>query len=245
MDFSHSNIDARQSSFNQVGGDWHQHTTIHKHTIISLSCFGPRQINYYSLDNLSDVMPLVPVSSPKTLSPRCHITSAHSSSDLLRVVDTGIGLIVQISNRLIDRSDSSSNHQVLQLQLRSLQQILTLTGLAIHEYCDRPLGQSLTNTITPEVEQCLLVLQELLAQADATWLGLAFTGIGDLWRHVWWGRWDGNEFALLRKRLSDSRQSLERFLLALHSYVFFLLRTFHPLKHRAFDDKHEVLHGWN
>ncbi|KIM84354.1 hypothetical protein PILCRDRAFT_87729 [Piloderma croceum F 1598] len=68
----------------------------------------------------------------------------------------------------------------------------------------------------PEVEQCLLILQELLDQADATWIGLAFTGIGDLWHHVWWGRWDGNEFALLRKKLSDSRQSLERFLMALH-----------------------------
>jgi hypothetical protein len=231
MDFSHSNIDARQSSFNQVGGDWNQHTTIHKHTLISISCFGPRQINYHSLDNLSDVLPLVPVSSPKTLSPRCLIT-ASCSSDTPRVVNTGIGLIVQITNRLIDRSDSSSNHQVLQLQLRSLQQILTLTGLAIQEYCDRPLGQSLAKTITPEVERCLLVLQELLEHADATWLGLAFTGIGDLWRHVWWGRWDGNEFTLLRKKLSDSRQSLERFLMALHSYVFLLLRTFHLLKYR-------------
>jgi len=101
-----------------------------------------------------------------------------------------------------------------------LQQILTLTGLAIHEYCDTPLGQSLAETMAPEVERCSLALQELLDQVNATWLSLA--SIGDLWRQIWWGRWDGDEFNLLRKKLSHSRQSLERFLMALHSYVLFL-----------------------
>jgi hypothetical protein len=140
-------------------------------------------------------------------------------SDTLPIVGPSISLIVQITNRLIDRGSSSNNHQVSQLQLRSLQQVLTLTGFAIHEYRYTALGPSLTKTIAPEVERCLLVLQELLDQIDATWIGLDFAGIGDFWRQVWWGRWDGDEFTLLSKKLFHCRQSLERFLMALHSYV--------------------------
>jgi hypothetical protein len=217
MDFSHSNIDARQSAFNQVGRDqWNQYTVhIHRQTVINI---GQGQTHYHFPDNLSHVLPR-PVSGPETLPQRYVSTTTYCSSDTLPIVDPSISLIIQITNRLINHNDSS-NHQILQLQLRSLQQILTLTGLAIHEYCDTPLGQSLAKTMAPEVERCFLALQELLDQVNATWLGLA--GIGDLWRQVWRGRWDGDEFNLLRRKLFHSRQSLERFLMELHSYVLFL-----------------------
>jgi hypothetical protein len=45
--------------------------------------------------------------------------------------------------------------------------MLTLTQLAIYAYDERPLGESLTNTVTPEVRRWV-VLQELLAQANST-----------------------------------------------------------------------------
>jgi hypothetical protein len=78
--------------------------------------------------------------------------SCHSL-DALSIINIAVGLIAQLAEKLIRRGDPSNN------QLRSLNQTLTQLGIAIQVYDGRPLGQSLANTITPEVEQCVVLLR--------------------------------------------------------------------------------------
>jgi hypothetical protein len=91
-----------------------------------------------------------------------------------------------------------------------------LTGLAIQAYQHSQLAHNLANTITPEVKQCRVVLQELLDKISGTWRGLQPTSIGGLWSSIWWSRWEEDGLGL---RLSESRKSLEAFLKALNSCV--------------------------
>jgi hypothetical protein len=141
---------------------------------------------------------------------------ANQSSDTGQGLDASIGLIIQITDLLIHPRKSSNTNQDLALELKSLQQILTLTALTIQEYADRPLGWSLVNVIIPELEQCHTVLQELLSRVENTRLGLRFTSIGDFWCGV---EQDGNELVSLRIKLSNSQRLIEGFLMALRSCV--------------------------
>jgi hypothetical protein len=162
------------------------------------------------------------MSNPVTLSQHRHIVAPYQSSHSISTIDSTVNLIIQITNRLIDHTDSSNNHRDLQFQLKFLHQTLMLTRLAIQEYDGRQLGQSLANTITPEVVRCFIVLQEMLGSVIATCQGLSLTNIGYLWRPVWRRRWDGEELAVLRDKLSSRRESLGEFLVALHSYILFV-----------------------
>jgi hypothetical protein len=221
MAFSNSQYtDASRSSFIDVGRDSHQThnntTNIHQTIHISFSFFGSQLTPHYAPINLSRNL-LRPISTPETLSQGNLV--AYHSSDAVGAVDIAVGLIVQITDLLMDRRDSSSGHWNLALEFESLQKTFILTTRIIQKYDNKPLGQSLAKTITPEVLRCCIVLQQLLDSVSGTWLGLHFTSICDLWRFVCWGRLGGDEFTFLRKALSDSRQSLQGVLMAFHSYV--------------------------
>ena len=240
MVLDHSNnTDARGCTFSNVGRD--QTNT----TIINISLFGPRPASIHQqshpplhfTDDLSR-----PTAGLDSLSQGRLVIRPYNSSDAGSIVDSAVSLIVQITDLLIDRRDSSNKHRDLELELKSLHQTLTLTALGIQEYKDRPLGQSLAHTIAEETERCSMVLRELLDRVNDTWLGLSFTSIGDLWRPVWRSRWDGGELASLRLKLFGSRKSLVGFLVGLHSYVFVV---FHAYPLTSCDNKYEVLHGWS
>jgi hypothetical protein len=219
MAFSHSRYtDVRQSTFNETGRD---HISINQ-THVHFSLFGssgraPIQIPRNSRDLLL----------PTTLYDRTAFrgnslaATYYNTSDTGSVLDTAAYLIVQIADRLMDGRNTSNSHRNLAFELESLYHTLTMTGLAINGCDGRPLGQSLANTITPEVEHACFVLQKFLSRANSTWLGLFLASIGNLWRRVWWSRGDGDELVSLRQ-LSDCRKSLEAFLMALHSYVSLL-----------------------
>jgi hypothetical protein len=216
MPLHHSNnIDARGSTINNIGRDQtYNNTTVYQSTTqINISLFGSHPLS----DALSRPI-LVPDSEPpETLPPRSLPLTTSPRPNTVTVVEIAIGLVVKITGRLIYHSDSSNNH--LDLQFKSLHQTLTLAACAIKVYSDRPLGQSLANTIGAEAEHCYILLLELLGKVDDTRVGLNLTGIRGLWRPVWWCRWDGGEFALLGRKLSGIQESLEGFLMALHSYV--------------------------
>ena len=96
-----------------------------------------------------------------------------------------------------------------------------MTGTTIQAYENAYLRHNLLNAVTPKVDQCWEVLEELLDRVNRTWWGFSQTSIEGLWRPVWWSRWYGDELALLRRKLRESRESLRVFLMGLNSYVLF------------------------
>jgi hypothetical protein len=214
MDFSRAGfVDARQSTFNQVGRDQTIYNRIQYH--ISISPVGSQQRPYRFAVDVGANSLSRPRSGPDILSQGNHLVTHRATPD----VDTTTGLIEQIIPLLIDHSYVSRNCWDLAIELESLHQTLTLTKLAIHKYEDTPLSQNLANIIAPEVKQCSAALQKLWDSLDGTWLNFSITSIGALWRRIWCGDQDEVGLASSRKMLSVSRQSLQVLLVTLHSYV--------------------------
>jgi len=112
--------------------------------------------------------------------------------------------------------------------LKSLCQSLILTRSAIQVYEYTSLGQSLANAVYPDVEQCHVVLQEMLDKIIHYRGSLHSTSISGLWRQVWWSGWDGDELASSIMELSACQESLNKFLMALNSYVLFPFHASEP-----------------
>ncbi|KIM74240.1 hypothetical protein PILCRDRAFT_709571 [Piloderma croceum F 1598] len=205
--------DARRSTFNDIGRD--QNIT-HNTYIILGSLPKPYQFNHSAIHDSPQPSGHEILPRPQS---RLHIGTNHIS-DIHFAVDIAVGLIIRIARLLVDHEDPSNNRRDLKLELKLLYQTLTLTGLAIQEYNDRPLGQSLVNTIAPEVERSITVLSELLDKISGTGQGLLHTSISDLWRQVWWSRWAGDELASLKVELSHIRRLLGGFLSALNSVAW-------------------------
>jgi len=216
-------LSAPGSTFNNVGRD--QITNINLSLVGSYNrCTHPHcHLPLGPNDGLSQ-----PATGPDYLSDGRHLVPYRS--DAFPDIETATGLIGQITNLLGDRRDLSRNRHDLVLELESLHQTLTLTKLTSEKYDKTPLGQSLANTVAPEVNICFVALQELLGSIDGI-RRLNFTRIGDLWHWVWWAMLGGDEFALLRKKLSYSRQLFQELLITLHSCVLPDLQLFHSLKY--------------
>ena len=217
--------DASRSTFNDVGRDQIQNNTIINHQTIHvhLSASGSGQTLQH-LHNISNDLPrLTP--NFDTLSQGNVLSTMYQT---VSAVETVVGLIIQITHLLMDRRNARNNHRDMELELNSLQETLTLAKLAIQAYGDRPLGRSLANTITPQVERCRVVLLQLLDGVNSTRQGLFFTSIRDLWRPVWRKRWDGDELASLRMKMCRIRMSLGGVLMVLNSYTFTFLQCSPP-----------------
>jgi hypothetical protein len=207
MDFSHSSIDARHTNFNQVGRDMIHHQTKHLHINIFLP--GSQRTRHP-----------IPADSPRPsqiLSQGSLV--AYRSSDVVAAVDAALGLVNQTVELLHDCRNSSSCRLNLTLEINSLQQTLTLARSTVQKYDKTPLARSLANIITPEVQRCSLVLQELIDSIDGPWLDITITSVGGFWRRIRWGVRVGDQSAPLGKKLSHSRQLIQGLLMALHSYV--------------------------
>jgi hypothetical protein len=213
-----SHVDARQSTFNQVGGD--QTTIIHNHLTIILPPGLSRRRSCLAID-IADTLSL-PIRGTETSSHE--ILGRYSSSSTIALIGTAVDLVEQIAELLMDCTQTPDGLWDLALELESLQRTLTLIRLAIQMYDNQPLGYSLTNTITPEVLRCFFILRELFDSVDGAWLDVTITSIFGFWRRIRWAMLGEDNFALLKK-LSASRQSLQALLVALYSYVSFIL---HP-----------------
>ena len=217
MAFSNAkDTDISRSTFNDVGRD-QINTQIFQ---INISLFGSRQsppchVHHEGWKALEE-----PSLASVTLTPSVP-ASPFRLPEIISVVDITAGLIVRILNLLVTGRSMTSSQRDLRLELKTLHKSIMLTRCAIQEYENRHLGQNLIHAVTPEVDRCRVVLQELFDRINGTWKGLDPTCIRDLWCQVWWGRWDGDEMALLKDQLSASRKLLLGVLRALNSYVVF------------------------
>jgi len=223
MAFSHSRyIDASRSNFYDIGRDYNTNNIVHfdNRTVhLNLTLSGSEAIGHVLRDlNVSDRLPssisgLDTLSQKKAVVPVCYSSTAASG------VDAAAGLIVKIVQLLLNRGAFPETYRDLKHDLESLHQMLLLTGLAIQVYQYTSLGESLAKTISPEVEHCRVMLQEVLDDTQSCRLGLNPTSISGLWRQVWWRGWDATELASVRTKLSACQDTLGRFLIALNSYV--------------------------
>jgi hypothetical protein len=211
-------FDAREATINTAGRDQSNIQIIdnnHNYNIyINLGSAPERTLHLLhtvgiGLPNNTNCGPLRPTPDHQVLQRSLHST-ANRLSEVLFIIDIVIDLIIRITNLLVDPGDPSNNCRDLKLELKSLQQTLILIRFAIQEYDDRPLGQSLAYTITPEVQRCSTVLSELYDLIKGTGLRLLHTSIKDLR-----SRWP--DVASLKMKLRDIRISLGGILSALNS----------------------------
>jgi hypothetical protein len=217
MPFNHvRNLDARNSVFNHAGRDLRQINIYH----IYINIFGSRRPNRIVIDTSDMAQPTLD-SLPRA-SPPVAYPSVVAGLDL----DTTTNLIDQTMPILLDLQKSSGTRHYFAPELESLHQTLILTKFTIQRYSNTPLSQNLVNLIAPEVKRCFATLQKLLGGVNGVWLVFGICTVGGLCRRMWCGEWDEDQFPSLRKKLSQSRQMLQEFLIALHSYVFLFLPHF-------------------
>ena len=190
-------IDASRSHFSNVGRDQHIQT-------INLSV-----AETTSHETVQKVLLSLPQQSPFSLSTAV-LTSHHNRS----TCDVASNLIVEITRLLDDLTKFSVDYCYIQELFKRLHQTLFLTGLAIQVYEDTPLGPNLIASIHPEVEQCCLLLQDILDSIDRYRRILYSTPIRDLWPRV---LWSGSKVHELTWKLSTRQRSLGRFLVSLNS----------------------------
>ena len=196
MAFSNAkDTDISRSTFNDVGRD----QIITQVFQINIFLFGSRQSPPGRVHHDGSKSLAGSSLAPVTLSPSAPASPSHLPESISEVLDITAGLIVRILDLLIIPGQSMAiNQRDIRLEPETLHQSIMLTRCAIQEYENRHLGQSLIHTVTPEVGQCRVVLQELFNKVNGTWKGLHPTCIRNFWRQVWWGRWDGDEMALLK-----------------------------------------------
>ena len=212
MALSHSKYTTiSRSCFTDVGRDHIQQIRIANNYY---SLFGPRSL--LPVHHLSEVLALPTPASEASFQRSALVPGCHPR-DGISTVDINIGLIVQILRLLVgpEGEQSADRNRHLRLELETLSESLVLTGAAIQEY-------RLINALTPEVDRCRVVLEELLDRVIGTRGGLSWTSIGSLWNSVWRSRWYGDELESLRTKLSESRESFYAFLMALNSYVLLM-----------------------
>ena len=206
------NADARGSTFIDVGRDQTHNTTIHHQTInLNISVSGStRNLHHF----LRDVTDDVPAWGAQELQKMAIALSSHSTAGTSG--DTVARLIIEIV-QLLMHTETSGDYRNLKLELESLQQTLTLVGLAVHAYEYTQLGRSLANIMNQELERCRVVLQELLDTINGYRWGLRSTRIHYYWSQVWWSGCDMDRLMALRQKLSACQGSLSRCLKGLKS----------------------------
>jgi hypothetical protein len=218
--FDHaSDIDARDSSFNDVGRD---QTNIYN--------------VYYNLVSaperglvLHRPGPIPPLQAPNSgTSSRTIVLrpTFHSAAGSARHI--AARLIVEIVQSLM-ASGISDQFRDLKEDLNTLQQALALTGLAIDAFQCIPLGRILARTIGNETDQCIGVLRELLSAIRTYQRDLRSTRINFSWNRVGSGC-KSDEIRMWREKLSACQKSLGECLKVLDSYVWLCFHTLALLK---------------
>jgi hypothetical protein len=221
-------VDASGSKFAHVGRDQNNITTVNNNITIvnnnmNITVFGSAPISHV-LYCVRDA-PQWPTCRPDTLD-RGRLPAVTSHPPNVGSPGDVAGLIVQITQALIDCRASSNDYRDLKLELESLHQMLVLTGLAIQAYEGTPLGRTLTETINFEVEQCGKAVQELLSEINLYRRSLIPTRLRVLWSQVWYCGREKGELAQWRRKLSVRRISIAMFLMALNSYALLIIHSF-------------------
>jgi hypothetical protein len=208
------NADARGSTFIDVGREQTHNTTIHHQTInLNISVSGPTRNLHHLLRDVTDDVPAcwqgAQELQKKAIAPSFHST-ASTSGDIVA------HLIIEIV-QLLMHTETSGDYRILKLELESLQQTLTLVGLAVHAYEYTQLGRSLANIMNQELERCRVVLQELLDTINGYRWGLSSTRIHYYWSQVWWSGCDVDGLMALRQKLAACQEYLSRCLKGLKS----------------------------
>lgn len=137
--------------------------------------------------------------------------TAGSLGDILAT----IGLTAQVVQVLYDHRNITHECETLAMELRSLQQVLILTDVALQKYESTALGQPLVDFIRPEVAQCHILLQQFSSKVQSCRQALTRTTISTLWRRVVWAASD--EALSLSANLSGHRLKLVLLLMSLNS----------------------------
>ena len=205
------NVNASQSTFNEVGRD----QTINHFTYFIYASQPPPGLEQ-TLPHPSDLS--WPASSSNAISRGNDLISTYHTSEDVSVVDITTDLIEKIVQLLIS-GESWDKIRNLKLELELLHLTLFSTRSAIQIFKDTPLDQSVANTINPTVWQCFIILQEVFDHINCYRDGVLSTTINFLWLQVCLNGLDMGKLGLLRLKLSACRESLDGFLMALSSYV--------------------------
>lgn len=214
MAFTNSRYtDASQSIFNDIGHDHNINTTINNPTIhITITNSAPEQI-FSCLRQLGDVIPSASTpqagtsSQKRDIAPTCHSTAASC--------DIATRLIIRLMQTLMH--PEFSDYHDLKPVLKLLQKTLILVRLAVYTFEFTPLGRSLADVAEKELEQCRMILQELLYKINSYQYGLGSTRIWHMWPQVLWRGCDMEELASMRAKLLAHQESLDECLNALDS----------------------------
>jgi hypothetical protein len=129
--------------------------------------------------------------------------------------DLASNLIGEIIRSLVDLTEFSVNYSYLQdLLLKPLHRTLFLTGYALQLYEDTPLGPNLAALISPEVEKCCLLFQNILDDIDRYRSTLHSTHIPASRLPALWSKSKVHELAW---KLCHRQRQLGQFLVALNS----------------------------
>jgi hypothetical protein len=197
-------IDASGSHFSNVGRDQTNVGRDQHIQTINLSI-----AETASHETVQHVLRSLPQQTPFSSSTAV-FTSHHNRS----TCDVASNLIVEITRLLDDLTKFSVDYRYMQELFKPLHKTLFLTGLAIQAYEYTPLGPNLVASIRPEVEQCCILLQDILDSIDRYRIILYSTPIRDLWPRV---LWSGSKVHELTWKLSARQRSLGQFLVSLNS----------------------------
>jgi hypothetical protein len=129
--------------------------------------------------------------------------------------DLASNLISEIIRSLVDLTEFSVDYSYLQDPLlKPLHRTLFLTGYALQLYEDTPLGPNLAALISPEVEKCCLLFQNILDDIDRYRSTLHSTHIPASRLPALWSKSKVHELAW---KLCHCQRQLGQFLVALNS----------------------------
>lgn len=220
MTYQWDQVDASHSTFNNIGRDQINVTYL----ITNSSALHSDSDYPYLRDNLP---------RPQAAWARTGTSRGFGSADSpleatgwteFSIIDQAIDLIGQVEVELsICDSRYVEKYRNLQQELRSLHFTLCLTKSALQSFERTPLGPSLAITFNPEVERCFSGLRDTFDKISCCRHGLSSTTINYLWTVVCSNGWDKAELDALQRKLHLHRETLDGFLIALNSCVYFSL----------------------
>ena len=145
------------------------------------------------------------------------VVTSHHTHQTVSTIDLSINRIGQIVELLSGDMGNLNRCRDLKTELEFIDQTLFLTKSATQVFKHAPLDRILTNIVSPEVERCSIVLCDIFDKLSCYRQRQQSTIVDFLWFTVRWNWWDKEELRQLILKLSDHRNNLDVFLIALNS----------------------------
>jgi hypothetical protein len=145
------------------------------------------------------------------------VATSHHAHQTVSIIELSINRIGQIVKLLSGDIGNLSRCRDLKTELEFIDQTLFLTKSATQVFKHTPLDQIITNTVSPEAEQCSIVLCDIFDKISCYRQQPQSTMIDFFWFTVCWNWWDKEELRQLILKLADHRKKLDMFLIALNS----------------------------